>query len=89
MEAISANDNMTMPNPRKVQMNDQKSPANPPSVSPCVFALTEIVNNNHSDFQMEAAFWKGLHQDKFPRSLDQDRETHRGEKTEISLMRVS
>jgi hypothetical protein len=42
MEAISANDNMTMPNPTKVQVNDQKSPANPPSVSPCVFALTTL-----------------------------------------------
>ena len=39
MEAISARDKMTNPNPVNVQIYDQNTPARPPSISPCVFAL--------------------------------------------------
>jgi hypothetical protein len=42
MEAISANDIMTMPNPKNVHTYVQKRPAIPPSTNPWVFALQDV-----------------------------------------------
>lgn len=42
IDAISASEVMTMPIPKKVQIYDQNRPANPPSTSPCVVALSSI-----------------------------------------------
>jgi hypothetical protein len=42
MEAISARDKITNPNPMKVQIYDQNTPASPPSIRPCVFALSYV-----------------------------------------------
>jgi hypothetical protein len=55
IEAISARDKMTNPNPMKVQIYDQNTPARPPSISPCVLALSYVSKSSTTeDFSMMA-----------------------------------